>query len=670
MKLKTISLLLGLAFASAGHAASCPLPDAQANVAIGHLTTTVPNLDADGAATGNCTINDLIAEEGVFPNQAAWLAHVNAALDGVSAGLLTDAQKDEIRSAAAAYDIKRYQRIKLVAINDFHGQLTQPGNALSTPVGGIDWLGGYVNALRAKNPNGTLFLSAGDMIGASPLVSALFHDEPTIEAMNMLGLDFDIVGNHEFDDGKSELLRMQNGGCHPTDANTCKGADVGRPTPFEGAKFKFISANVKNADTGTTLLPPYFIKLIGGTRIAIVGAVLEETPTIVSPTGVAGLNFQDEADAINALVKQVRNRGAETIVALIHQGGTQTGGVASIAQANACNGLTGPIADIVGRLDGNVDAVLTAHTHQWYNCKLPTLGGKLVPVTQADSTGRGITEVDLTIDRGTRNVVGVYHRNHLVSRNNALITPVASVKALTDAYAALAAPIANQVIGSVTADVCGNYKLSGTCAPAAVQANFADGIAPAGALIADAQLDYTRRVGFGEAVIAFMNPGGVRESFFYNQSGTEGNGNVTYGESFTVQPFGNSLVTITLTGEQIERVLEQQFAGCNGQTSKRILQASTGLRYEYSDSAPACAKIDPASITLNGVAIDPAASYRVTVNNFLADGGDAFTVLKEGTDRLGGAQDLDAVTRYLSLNPSYTPVDFSVAANKRAVKLP
>ena len=415
MKLTLIATLLGLAFATGSvQAASCAVPDAQTTVTIGHLATTVPNLDADGTGSGNCTLNDLILEEGTYADQATWLAHVNSVIDSVPAGNLNDAQKDEIRAAAAKYDIKRYQRIKLVAINDFHGQLTSPGSNLSTAAGGIDWLGGYVNALRAKNPNGTLFLSAGDLIGASPMVSALFHDEPTIEAMNLLGLDFDILGNHEFDDGKAELQRMQNGGCHPTDANTCKGASG----TFEGAKFKFISANVKTTDTGTPLFPPYFIKLIGGTRIAIIGTVLEETPTVVSPTGVEGLSFQDEADAINGLIRQVRNRGAETVIAMIHQGGTQTGSVSNFAQANACSGLTGPIADIVSRLDSNVDAVITAHTHQWYNCQLPTQGGKLVPVTQASSTGGGITEIDLTIDRTTRNPVGVTARNHLVARTN------------------------------------------------------------------------------------------------------------------------------------------------------------------------------------------------------------------------------------------------------------
>lgn len=668
LKPTLLAVLVGLACAGgSAQAADCALPDAQASVTIGHLATSVPNLTVGGS----CTLNDLIVEEGNYADQAAWLAHVQGVLAALPAGTLNDAQADDIRAKAAAYDIKRYQRLKFVAFNDFHGQLTQPSNGLSTPAGGIDWLAGYINALRAKNPAATTVVSGGDLIGASPLVSALFHDEPTIEAMNRLGLEFDVVGNHEFDEGKTELLRMQNGGCHPTDtANTCKGGEAGQPTPFAGAKFKFLSANVRNTDTNAALFPPYVIKQIAGTRVAIIGAVLAETPTIVTPTGVAGLSFQAEAEAINGLIRQVRNKGAETIVVLIHQGGSQGTSPSNIAQANSCTNLGGPIAGIVSQLDGAVDAVITAHTHQWYNCLLPTQSGKRVPVTQADSIGRGLTELDLTIDRTSRDVVGATARNHLVARNNARITPVAELKALTDAYAALAAPVANQVIGSISGDVCRAGDTSGVCKALTDSGQFVDGISAAGALIADAQLDYTQRPGFGDAVIALMNPGGVRASFYYAQSGSEGDGNITYAESFTVQPFGNSLVTLTLTGAQIEQVLEQQFAGCNGQSTTRILQASAGLRYEYSASAPACAKIDPASITLHGVTIDPAASYRVTVNNFLADGGDGFTVLKQGSNRLGGAQDLDAVTRYLALHPAYTPVDFSLPANKRAVKRP
>lgn len=672
MKLTLIASLIGLAFAAGqGHAATCALPDNQATVTVGHLPTSVPNLDADGTGAGNCTLNDLIREEDAYADQAAWLAHVNAVLADLPAGSLTDAQKDELRAKAALYDIKRYQRIKVAAINDFHGQLTQPSNVFGKAVGGIDWLGGYVNALRAKNPNATTFVSAGDLIGASPMVSALFHDEPTIEAMNRLGLEFDVVGNHEFDEGKTELQRMQNGGCHPTDsANTCQGASVGTPVPFEGAKFKFLSANVTNNDTNATLFPPYAIKLINGMRVAFIGVVLEETPTVVTPTGVAGLNFKDEADSINALIAQVRNRGAESIVVIMHQGGSQGVTVDSLAKANGCTNLNGPVAGIVSRLSSAVDAVITAHSHQWYNCRLPTAGGKLVPVTQAGSTGAGISEIDLTIDRSSRDVVGAATRNVLVDRGNAMITPVATVKTLTDKYNLVVAPLANQVIGSITANICNGYRNSGVCSAPAIQSTFADGVSAAGALIADAQLEYTQRPGFGDAVIAFMNVGGVRESFNYLQSGTEGDGNVTYGESFTVQPFGNSLVSLTLTGAQIEQVLEQQFAGCNGQTTNRILQPSAGFRYEYSATAPACAKIDPASITLNGAVIDPAATYRVSVNNFLADGGDGFTVFKQGTDRLGGAQDLDALIRYFGLHPAYSPVDFTVPANKRAVKLP
>ncbi len=272
--------------------------------------------------------------------------------------------------------------VKLVAFNDFHGQLESPGSlrvnaATATPTlpaGGVDWMAGYVAHLKAQNPR-TLVVSAGDIIGASPLVSALFHDEPTIEAMNRLGLDFNAVGNHEFDEGKEELLRMQNGGCHPSDANSCKGAQVGTPVPFEGAKFKFLAANVEETASGKTLFPPYAIKQWGNVRVGLIGMTLKDTPSIVTPSGIAGLSFKDEAATVNALVPKLRARGVNAIVVLVHQGGTQP--VSQAADTiNSCVGnLAGtPIPAIVGALDDAVDLVITGHTHQAYNCLLPQPG--------------------------------------------------------------------------------------------------------------------------------------------------------------------------------------------------------------------------------------------------------------------------------------------------------
>lgn len=571
--------------------------------------------------------------------------------------------------AGPAQAAKPTGTVKILALNDFHGQLESPGtfranaDAPLVPAGGADYVAGYIAAARAANPN-TVAVSAGDLIGATPLVSALFHDEGTIESMNRAGLDFNAVGNHEFDDGKDELLRMQRGGCHPTDtANSCRGAEVGTPVPFEGAKFRFLAANVVHKKNGKTLFAPYGLKHfdIGGKKVkmAFIGMTLKETPQIVTPSGVKGLSFRDEAATVNALVPQLKAQGVEAIVVLIHQGGLQTG-VPPIDINGCAGGLEGsPIKDIVGRLDDAVDLVISGHTHAAYNCQLPLASGRLVSVSSANAQGRVLTEIDVTLDAGTKDVALVAATNKVVDRSNTAITPSAEVASIVAAYKTLSAPIANRVIGAITADVP-NTK-DAAC-------NM-----PAGDLVADAQLAATAAPEFGGAVLALMNPGGVRNpGFLYAGSlNGEGDGNVTYGEAFAVQPFGNSLVTMTLTTQQIRDVLEQQFPNCFGQTSfARVMLPSNGLHYAWDHDQACGAKVRHATLTAggatvtlveDGAVIDPARPWRVTVNNFMADGGDAFTVLKGGTERLGGAQDIDALERYMAAflapNPPYDPLD-------------
>jgi len=553
--------------------------------------------------------------------------------------------------------------IKLIAFNDFHGNLVSPGtyranvNAVAVPAGGVDQMAGYVAAARAANPR-TLVVSAGDILGASPLVSALFHDEPTIETMNLLGLNFNGVGNHEFDDGSAELLRMQDGGCFAGDANTCKGALVGTPVPFEGARFKFLAANVKVDATGKTLFPPYHIKTIGGVRVAFIGMTLKETPTIVNPSGVAGLTFDDEVETVNRLVPMLRARGAEAIVVLMHQGGFQDiTANPSITDINACASADGSnqldasdasvhLRGIVAGFKEGVDLVISGHTHAAYNCLLPNKAGRRIPVTSASAFGRVITDIDLTIDRGTGRVRTIAATNKVVDRTDPAITPNAQIKSIVDNYTALVSPIANQVIGSITQDV--------------VNAKDAACNMPAGALIADSQLAATAAAGNGAAVLALMNPGGVRASFTYAGSAAgEGDGNVTYGEAFTVQPFGNSLVTMTLTNQDIRDALEQQFAGCLGQSTTKVLLPSAGFKYQF-DYTKACgARVSNVTLSANGaqpvtlvdaagVVQNPTQSWRVTVNNFLSTGGDGFQVFKRGTGTLGGAQDIDALSAYMA----------------------
>lgn len=561
--------------------------------------------------------------------------------------------------------------VKVVGFNDYHGNLESPGTfgvntavpvADRPPVGGAEFMAAHVARLKSQNPLNVV-VGAGDSIGASPLISSLFHDEPSVETLNRIGLEFNAVGNHEFDKGSSELLRLQNGGCKTNggvaDPNSCKGAAVGTPVPFEGAKFKWLSANVARTATGQTLLPAYGIKEFRGVKVAFIGMTLEATPTIVTPTGVAGLQFKDESDTVNALVPELRAQGIESIIVLVHEGGFQTG---SLSDINGCEGqLAGSaIAGLVARFDDAVDAVISGHTHSAYNCKLPNAKGRAIAVTSSSAFGRVLTDMDVSIDPDTRDVESVSVTNRLVVRNDPAVAADATVAGIVAGYKGLVSPIANQVIGSVS-QALPNARADGAC-------NML-----AGALIADAMLDATSAAAFGSAQIALMNGGGVRNPGFTFPSSAvgEGDGNVTYGEAFTVQPFGNSLVTMTLTAQDLKDLLEEQFAGCRGQsaTATRIMIPSAGFKYTW-DGAQACnARIRNVTLTTAGgteTIVDaagavaaPARTFRVTVNNFMADGGDGYSTLLRGTSRLGGAQDIDALTAYLAdfkaPAPAYQP---------------
>ncbi|MFY9459334.1 MAG: bifunctional metallophosphatase/5'-nucleotidase [Aquabacterium commune] len=605
--------------------------------------------------------------------------------------------------------------VKIIGFNDFHGTLKSPGTfgqntnviAANRPtVGGADYVAGYIASLKSQNPLNVV-VGAGDFIGASPLISALFFDEPTVEALNRIGLEFNAVGNHEFDKGAAELLRLQNGGCKLTaggqqDPNSCRGGQVGTPVPFEGAKFKWLSANVTNTATGKTLLPAYGVKTFNGVKMAFIGMTLKATPSIVTPTGVAGLSFQDEADTVNALVPRLRAQGIESIVVLVHQGGFQT--TPNLGDINGCDGelktadgSPSDIAKIVARLDDAVDLVVSGHTHSAYNCSastvatatvrdaagvalkdaagntvtsvtprptgLPNKAGRLIPVTSASAFGRVLTDIDVTINPVTRNITAVNPTNRLVAQNKgATVAPIAAVTSLVTGYDALVSPLANSVIGKITTDLPNSADTSGNGA----------GNMPAGELIADAQLAATSAPDFGGAVIALMNPGGVRAPgfTFASSAAGEGNGNVTYGEAFTAQPFGNTLVTVTLSAQQLKNALEQQFVGCRGQGTQRILVPSAGFKYTYVATNACDSRIQNMRLVdvnsgavieqivdASGAVVDAAKTYRVTINNFLQTGGDGFTTFIGGTSPVGGAQDIDALTAYLAdyLVTPYSP---------------
>ncbi len=522
----------------------------------------------------------------------------------------------------------RTTQVQILGLNDFHGALEPPtgsgGLIGATPAGGVEYLATHVDRLRATNRN-TVFVSAGDLIGATPLTSALFHDEPTIEAFNLMGLDYNGVGNHEFDEGVDELLRMQHGGCHPVDG--CQDGDG-----FAGAQFDMLAANVSYKDTGKTIFPPYKIHEFDGVNVAFIGMTLEGTPDIVSPAGISHVDFSDEADSVNALVPVLKAQGIQTFVVLLHEGGTVSDRI-NETTINSCSKPTGALPPIVDRMDDDIDVVVTGHTNWAVNC---IIDGKIV--TGAAHQGRLITDIDLTLSRATKDVVAHKVNNTIVTRT---LPKAPALTALVDEYVGLAKPLANRVIGEVSADI--------------TRATTSAGESALGDVIADAQLHATTPVSMGGAQIGFMNSGGIRADLTYaSSSAGEGDGRVTYGEAFNVQPFGNSLVTMTLTGAQIDTLLEQQFDN-PGVGQNRILQVSQGFAYTWSAGAPKGSKVDPASITLNGVPVDPAASYRVTVNNFMADGGDGYTVLREGTDRLGGDVDLDALEKYFTAQGTVAP---------------
>lgn len=531
--------------------------------------------------------------------------------------------------------------VQLLAFNDFHGNLQPPsgssgriqtgitstGAAINVDAGGVEYLATDIKALRTQNTN-TITVAAGDNIGASPLISGLFHDEPAIEALNALGLDVTGVGNHEFDEGINELLRMQYGGCHPVEG--CFGGDG-----FVGSLFQYLAANVFYAGTNDTILPPYEIKKVDNAKIAFIGLTFEATPTVVTPTGVAGLDFRPEVPVVNALVDRLRaENGVRAFVILIHQGGQQNAPFPlGYPNVNGCDNLSGPIVDIVNQLSDQVDVVVSAHTHNSYNC---VVDGKLL--TSAASFGRLITKIDLRIDQQTKDVIEKTATNVIVTRT---VAKDPAETTIVSKYNAIAGPIAARVVGHITATFT-----RGTNPTAA---NTATGEGVLGDLIADSQLFVTKPTDFGGAVIAFMNPGGIRADLLFGPTASviKNPGEVTYGELFTIQPFGNSLTVKTLTGEQIRRLLEQQWSGPNAGAIK-ILQVSEGFGYSYNFSLPATSRVVPGSITLDGAPIDPLASYRVEMNNFLAAGGDNFTVFNEGTNQLGGEVDLDAMEKYFA----------------------
>ncbi len=504
-------------------------------------------------------------------------------------------------------------QLTLLAINDFHGNLKAPpdgfrrldpatGRRGPVPAGGVAAMATLIDGVRAQTPN-VAFVAAGDLVGATPLLSSLFFDEPTIEAMSLMGLTAAAMGNHELDRGPAEVLRLQNGGCHPTEGCKC-------PAPFTGARFPYLAANTVVQATGKTLFPAYTVQRYEGVPVAFIGVTLEGTPSVVTPAGVAGLRFANEAATVNALVPELKRQGIEAIVLLIHEGGFITG------EYDGCEGISGPIVDIVKRLDKAVDVVVSGHTHRAYNC---VIDGR--PVTSADRYGTLVTRIDLSIDRGTRDVVKAQARNLVVE--TAVYAPNARLAEHVAAYERLAGPLAGRRVTTLGAPF--STRIDG------------NGQSELGRLIADAQLAAGRELG---AQVALMNLGGVRAPL-----GGEGKLEISYEQIFAVQPFRNQLVALTITGAEFRALLEAGVTARSG--NPRPLLASSNLSYRYDLRRPLGQRIVPGTLLLDGRPVDDAQAVRLVVNNFIADGGDDQSVLRQGRNRQYGPLDIDALDTYL-----------------------
>ncbi|MCD0445600.1 bifunctional metallophosphatase/5'-nucleotidase [Glycomyces sp. A-F 0318] len=509
--------------------------------------------------------------------------------------------------------------LQLLAINDFHGNieaassLTYPG--VDGPVGGAEYLATHLEQAREGERYSTT-VAAGDLIGASPFLSAVFDDEPTIESLNEMGVEVSSVGNHEFDAGFDELNRIIEG-----------------DEDFEGADFPYLGANVVDEATGEPVLDPYWIKRFkGGVKVGFIGMTLEGTGDIVSQSGIEGLEFLDEVETADQYARELERKGVNAIVVLLHEGGVpvaeDTGHDCESLDGTG-TGMSGPIVDIAETMSPLVDVVITGHTHNEYVCSVPDPAGNPRMVTSASSYGKVFTQIDATYDKRTKDIV----RSTVTGSNTVVTRDVEADGDQTDIleeYGPLAEEAGSRVVGHIAEDITRG-------------ATRAEEF-PLGSLIADAQLWNTAGADEGGAEIAFMNPGGVRADLLYDQ-GTPGE--ATYGEVFTVQPFANYVVTLDLTGAQILAALQQQLPSEDRETTL-VLQVSEGFTYTWDETREGTDQIVADSLELNGEPIVADQVYRVTVNSFLADGGDSFAAFAEGRNLLYGELDVDAFEDYIA----------------------
>lgn len=515
--------------------------------------------------------------------------------------------------------------VRLLALNDFHGNLEPPSGSSGRAVdedgntvfaGGAAYIAAHLKQLRNRD---TLTVAQGDLIGASPLISAAYHDEPSVQFLGNIGVTASAVGNHEFDEGYQELLRIQNGGCHPVDGCSPEGA-------WPGAKFDYLAANVLK-EQGRPAMKPWTIRRINGVRVGFIGVVTKTTPSIVTPEGVKGLTFDDEVAAANRAARELKRRHVRAMVLLVHEGDQVKDG----SRPDECGIVPGAGSRIAQQADPEIDMVLSGHTHQQYICSVKDPNGQPRLFSSGSSFGRVITEVNLKVNRRTGDIVrsSVKADNHVVTRD---IKPDRATETFVQTWKDRVSAIADKPIGKITAD------LTRTPSPA--------GETALGDVIADAQLAGTKDLG---AQVALMNPGGVRTDLTYAESGSEGDGVVTYGEAFAVQPFSNVMGVTSLTGAQLDALLEQQWTSAG----EKILQPSANLHFTIDRGKPVGDRVS--AITIDGTPIDPSTTYKVAANNFLLGGGDGFTVFTEGQNQALGAVDLDTFVAYFNTQGTIAP---------------
>ncbi|MFI6293546.1 bifunctional metallophosphatase/5'-nucleotidase [Nonomuraea sp. NPDC050790] len=561
-----------------------------------------------------------------------------------------------VTPADAGKTTTRTVPVRLLALNDFHGHLEPPTGSSGRIVdehgqtvdaGGAAYVAAHMKRLSDRN---TIGVAQGDLIGATPLISAAYHDEPSVEFLGKIGVKVSAVGNHEFDEGYAELRRIMYGGCHPVDG--CSPA--GR---WKGAQFDYVGANVlfKNRDErsdalaglsstpearrlledwGVPALPPVSIKWKNGVPIGFIGLVTQTTPGIVTAEGIKDIKFVDEVKAANVASKLLKLFGVKAQVVLVHEGDQVNAG----QSPDACSAIPGAGNRIATQVDAEVDMILSGHSHQAYKCTVKDPAGNDRLYSQGGSFGRVITQVDFQVNTRSRDIL----RNTVIADNHVVTRTIAAdpeISTFVQTWKDRVAPVANKPVGKITADI------SNAATPT--------GETPLGNLIADAQLAATKTG--GNAQVALMNPGGIRAPLtFAGTPAGEGDGVVTYGEAFTVQPFNNLMQVVTLTGAQLKTVLEQQFVGGpNGQPFQKILQPSANLTYTYSRGAAWGSKVR--DLKIDGTAVTDAQQIRVAANNFLVGGGDAFAGFKDGTDVWSGPLDIDALVTYLTANQPIAP---------------